>query len=77
MRTQQGEWTKGQHAKTIGLVGPMSNYAAPPQLVEDVPYRDLDEMHAFARRWRDGAPRAVVHRAEAVGILPAHEAGGL
>ena len=31
----------------------MSNYAAPPQLVEDVPYRDLDEMHAFARRWRD------------------------
>ena len=37
----------------IGLVGPMSNYAAPPQLVEDVPYRDLDEMHAFARRWRD------------------------
>jgi tetratricopeptide (TPR) repeat protein len=31
----------------------MSNYAAPPQLVQDVPYRDLDEMHAFARRWRD------------------------
>ena len=31
----------------------MSNYATPPQLVEDVPYRDLDEMHAFARRWRD------------------------
>src|SRR3954464_9451605 len=23
----------------IGLVGPMSNYAAPPQLVETVPYR--------------------------------------
>jgi len=23
----------------IGMVGPMSNYAAPPQLVEDVPYR--------------------------------------
>ena len=37
----------------IGLVGPMSNYAAPPQLVEEVPYRDLEEMHAFARRWRD------------------------
>ncbi len=37
----------------IGLVGPMSNYAAPPQLVEGVPYRDLDEMHAFAARWRD------------------------
>ena len=30
----------------------MSNYACPPQLVEDVPYRDLDEMHAFAGRWR-------------------------
>jgi GT2 family glycosyltransferase len=37
----------------IGLVGPMSNYAAPPQLVAEVPYRDLGEMHAFARRWRD------------------------
>ncbi len=31
----------------------MSNYASPPQLVEAVPYRDLDEMHRFARRWRD------------------------
>jgi hypothetical protein len=38
---------------TIGLVGPMSNYAAPPQLVEDVPYRDLAEMHGSACRWRD------------------------
>jgi GT2 family glycosyltransferase len=38
---------------TIGLAGPMSNYAAPPQLVEAVPYRDMDGMHAFARRWRD------------------------
>jgi glycosyltransferase involved in cell wall biosynthesis len=38
---------------TIGLAGPMSNYAAPPQLVEAVPYHDLQEMHAFARRWRD------------------------
>jgi glycosyltransferase involved in cell wall biosynthesis len=36
----------------IGLAGPMSNYAAPPQLVEGVPYRDLAEMHAFAARWR-------------------------
>lgn len=24
---------------TVGLVGPMSNYAAPPQLVETIPYR--------------------------------------
>jgi GT2 family glycosyltransferase len=31
----------------------MSNFASPPQLVEGVPYRDLEEMHAFARRWRD------------------------
>jgi len=38
---------------TIGLVGPMSNYAAPPQSVEGVSYRNLDEMPAFARRWRD------------------------
>ena len=38
---------------TIGLAGPMSNYAAPPQLVEEVPYRDLGEMHHFARRWRE------------------------
>ena len=37
----------------IGLVGPMSNYASPPQLVENVPYTNLEEMHAFARRWRD------------------------
>ena len=40
-------------AAAIGLVGPMSNYVSPPQLIADVPYRDLDEMHAFARRWRD------------------------
>ena len=37
----------------IGLVGPMSNYATPPQLVEEVSYRDLGEMPAFARKWRD------------------------
>ena len=36
----------------IGLVGPMSNYARPPQLVPEVPYADLDGMHRFARRWR-------------------------
>jgi len=36
-----------------GLVGPMSNYASPPQLVENVPYSNLEEMQAFARRWRD------------------------
>ena len=31
----------------------MSNYAAPPQLVEEVPYHDMHEMHAFAHAWRD------------------------
>ena len=31
----------------------MSNYAAPPQLIESVPYRDMTEMHAFAQAWRD------------------------
>ena len=39
--------------KAIGLVGPMSNYAAPPQLVENVPYHDLPAMHRFARQWRE------------------------
>jgi O-antigen biosynthesis protein len=28
----------------IGLTGPMTNYALPPQLVEDVPYADLEAM---------------------------------
>lgn len=36
----------------IGMVGPMSNDAAPPQRVEGVPYRDLEEMHRFAAAWR-------------------------
>ncbi len=48
-----------------GLIGPMSNYAAPPQLVETVPYRvgrrkgarpddpllDLNAMYAFAQQF--------------------------
>ena len=37
----------------MGLAGPMSNYDSPPQLVENVPYTNLEEMHAFARRWRE------------------------
>ena len=36
----------------IGMVGPMSNHAPPPQLVESVPYRDLDAMQRFASAWR-------------------------
>src|SRR5580704_8164532 len=39
--------------RSIGLVGPVSNYAAPPQLVDGVPYDDLEPMQGFARRWRD------------------------
>ena len=56
-KTESGQGTKngsrGTIGGVIGLVGPMSNYAAPPQGVEDVPYRDMDAMHAFARSWRD------------------------
>jgi GT2 family glycosyltransferase len=49
----------------VGLVGPMSNYAAPPQLVEVVPYRsgprqgsgrgllDRAALDAFARQHRE------------------------
>ena len=39
--------------RPIGLAGPMSNYAAPPQLVEEVPYRGVADMHRFARQWRE------------------------
>jgi len=50
----KGEKGRGdRHGMGMGLVGPMSNYASPPQPVENVPYANLDEMHAFARRWRD------------------------
>ena len=38
---------------TIGLAGPMSNYAAPPQLVPEVPYLNLEGMQGFASRWRE------------------------
>jgi GT2 family glycosyltransferase len=53
----------------VGLVGPMSNYAAPPQLVETVPYRvgpkkgprgragewlvQTEAVNAFARTFRE------------------------
>jgi hypothetical protein len=42
-----------------------SNYAAPPQLVDAVPYRDLGEMGEFARRW-PGARRHLAGRFPAV-----------
>jgi glycosyltransferase involved in cell wall biosynthesis len=40
-------------APEIGLTGPMSNAAAPPQRVERVTYADLEGMHRYASRWRD------------------------
>ncbi len=51
--TKNTKNTKGEEGGRIGLVGPMSNYASPPQLVQNVPYASLEEMHAFARRWRE------------------------
>ena len=39
-----------QHPDT-GLVGPMSNHVAGPQLLSNVPYRNLEEVPAFARQW--------------------------
>ena len=41
-----------ESSERIGMTGPVSNYAAPPQLVEDVSYQDLEGMHRFAARWR-------------------------
>ena len=51
-----GRKEKSQHWREIGLVGPMSNYASPPQLVQDVPYRDLDEMKVL----RNGGETSIV-----------------
>lgn len=45
--------TDRKPSRGLGMVGPMSNYACPPQLVENVPYQSLDEMHVFAQSWRD------------------------
>jgi GT2 family glycosyltransferase len=58
-----------QLTPAVGLVGPMSNYAAPPQRVEHIPYRigpkkspgmpsgdyliDVSAVDSFARKWRD------------------------
>jgi len=40
-----------QSNPSIGLAGPMTNFAPPPQRVADVPYRDLAGMHQFAAHW--------------------------
>ena len=50
----EGEGTTNQtnltnKEKRIGLVGPMSNYASPPQWVENVPYKGLEEMGGDAQ----------------------------
>jgi|GEM_PF-4427883 len=37
----------------VGLVGPMSNYVAGPQLIKDVPYRNMKQMHQFAKKLAD------------------------
>jgi glycosyltransferase involved in cell wall biosynthesis len=37
----------------VGMVGAMSNYVTPPQVVEPVPYQDLEAMHGFAREWKE------------------------
>ena len=51
-RTRNGEERGNGEKICVGLAGPMSNYASPPQLVENVPYQNLEEMAMFARRWR-------------------------
>lgn len=48
-----------EHPET-GIVGPMSNYVAGPQIVESARYSSIPEMEAFASRWRDG------HRGESL-----------
>jgi glycosyltransferase involved in cell wall biosynthesis len=37
----------------IGMVGPMSNYVSPPQMVEAVSYQTLHALPGFASQWRD------------------------
>ena len=51
----------------VGMVGAMSNYVTPPQVVEPVPYRDLEAMHGFAREWKE------LHRGR---WLPANKLSG-
>jgi hypothetical protein len=33
--------------------GPMTYYVSAPQFLGDVPHADMEEMRAFAARWRD------------------------
>jgi len=43
---------KAEGNRPVGMVGPMSNYVSPPQMVEQVPYETMDAMQHFARRRR-------------------------
>jgi GT2 family glycosyltransferase len=36
---------------SIGVVGPRTNYAGGPQMIHDVPYKDLTEMLDYAYEW--------------------------
>ncbi len=40
-----------QRHPDMGIVGPMSNYVAGPQLVKEVSYKNLEELPAFAAEW--------------------------
>jgi hypothetical protein len=51
--TEEGDGRRAQKKEILGPVGSMSNYATPPQLVGNVPYKRLQRVHGFARRWRD------------------------
>ena len=35
----------------VGMVGPRTNYTAGPQIVEGVPYTDIEGMYRFAEEW--------------------------
>jgi len=47
-----------------GMVGPMSNFVAPPQWVSEITYRTADELEDFARRWaaQHAGQTQTVHR---------------
>lgn len=40
-----------QRFPSVGIVGPMSNYVAGVQKIEDVSYKTMDEMATFAKEW--------------------------
>jgi len=51
-------WLQGliecmERSPQIGVVGPCSNYVAGPQLIPEVSYSNLEEMHDYAHKFRD------------------------